>query len=139
MKQMRRGFSESGENGLIFNKPKNNTTKIVIQRTIIRYIPFILLSIVIVIFGLFVPHFLTTRNIINILKQSSVLGLMAMGMSEVLIGGGIDLSMPPIIAFGGIIGSMFMRGGGNPLFACFIMIIVCSLGGAINGYAVAYV
>lgn len=135
---MRRGFSEGGKKGSIFKSPKNTTNNILIQRTIIRYIPLILLSIVIVIFGLFVPHFLTTRNIINILKQSSVLGLMAMGMTEVLIGGGIDLSIPPIMAFGGIIGSMYMRGGGNPLLACCIIIIVCTLGGAINGYAVAY-
>ena len=105
---------------------------------IIRFLPLILLSITIVILGLFVPHFLTTRNIINILRQSSALGLMAIGVTAVLIGGGIDLSIPSIMALGGILGSMYMRGEGNPLVAVFIMIAACTLGGAINGYFVAY-
>jgi ribose transport system permease protein len=105
---------------------------------IIRFLPLILLSITIVTLGLFVPHFLTTRNIINILRQSSALGFMAIGVTAVLIGGGIDLSIPSIMALGGILGSMYMRGGGNPLLAGFIMIAACTLGGVINGYFVAY-
>jgi len=114
------------------------TSKILTQRIIVRYLSLIFLSIVLVILGLFVPYFLTTHNIINILRQSTILGLMAIGETFVLIGGGIDLSIPPIMAFGGIIGAMYMRGGGNPIIAGCIMIIMCTLAGIINGYAVAY-
>lgn len=104
----------------------------------IRYLPLILFVMVIVILGLIVPHFLTTRNIINILRQASALGLMAIGITAVLIGGGIDLSIPPLMALGGILGAMYMRGGGSPILGGLIMIAVCTLGGMINGYAVAY-
>ena len=105
---------------------------------IIRYLPLLLLLIIIVILGAFVPHFLTTRNIINVLRQSSALGLMAIGMTAVLIGGGIDLSIPAIMTLGGILGAMYMRGGGDPVFASLIMVGTCTCAGAVNGYVVAY-
>jgi ribose/xylose/arabinose/galactoside ABC-type transport system permease subunit len=105
---------------------------------IIRYLPLLLLLIIIVILGASVPHFLTTRNIINVLRQSSALGLMAIGMTAVLIGGGIDLSIPAIMALGGILGAMYMRAGGDPVFASIIMVGTCTCAGAVNGYVVAY-
>jgi ribose/xylose/arabinose/galactoside ABC-type transport system permease subunit len=104
----------------------------------VRYIPLILFAIVILILGFLVPRFLTVRNGINILRQASALGLMAIGITAVLVGGGIDLSIPSLMALGGIIGTMYMRGGGNPILGGLIMIAVCTLGGMINGYAVAY-
>lgn len=65
---------------------------------IIRYIPLILFAIAIIILGLIVPHFLTMRNSINVLRQASALGFMAIGITAVLIGGGIDLSIPSLMA-----------------------------------------
>jgi ribose transport system permease protein len=63
---------------------------------------------------------------------------MAIGITVVLVGGGIDLSIPPIMALGGIIGAMHMRAGGSPILGGLIMIAVCTFGGMVNGYAVAY-
>lgn len=105
---------------------------------IVRFLPLILLGIIIVVIGLITPHFLTARNAINILRQSSALGLMAIGMTVVLIGGGIDLSIPSVMAFSGILGAMYMRDGGNPFLAALIMVAVGTAGGCINGFAVAY-
>jgi ribose transport system permease protein len=124
---------EAGTRG----RPRS-TVNLFVSDQVIRYLPLILLSIVIIVIGLFVPHFLTTRNIINILRQSSAIGLMAIGITAVLIGGGIDLSIPSIMALGGILGSMYMRGGGDPVLAGAVMVGVCALGGAVNGYVVAY-
>jgi ribose transport system permease protein len=104
----------------------------------VRYIPLIFFAIVILVLGFLVPRFLTVRNGINILRQASALGLMAIGITAVLVGGGIDLSIPSLMALGGILGAMYMRGGGNPILGSLIMIAVCTLGGMINGYAVAY-
>lgn len=105
---------------------------------IIRYIPLILFFITIVVLGLLNPILLRPQNIINVLLRSAPLGLMAIGITAVLIGGGIDLSIPPIMALGGILGAIFMRAGGNPIIGGIIMIAVCTFGGVINGYAVAY-
>jgi ribose/xylose/arabinose/galactoside ABC-type transport system permease subunit len=105
---------------------------------LVQYLPLIILGIVIVVIGLITPNFLTSRNAINILRQSSALGVMAIGMTVVLIGGGIDLSIPSVMAFSGILGAMYMRDGGNPIIAGMIMIFVGTMGGCINGFAVAY-
>jgi ribose transport system permease protein len=110
----------------------------VIINLLVRYLPLILFAVAIVIIGVATPNFLTARNAINILRQSSALGLMAIGMTVVLIGGGIDLSVPALMAFSGILGAIFMRDGGNSIIAGLIMVIVATLGGCINGYAVAY-
>lgn len=104
----------------------------------VRYLPLIVVGIVALALALFVPHFFTTRNIINVLMQSSALGLMAIGVTAVLIGGGIDLSIPSVMALSGIIGAIFMRAGGNPVLGGLIMVAVATSIGAINGFAVAY-
>lgn len=118
--------------------PKLTQREEIKSEQIIQYIPLILFAVVIAVLGFLNPLFLTSRNIINILRQASALGLMAIGISAVLIGGGIDLSIPSLMALGGILGAIYMREGGNPILGGFIMIAVCTFGGMINGYAVAY-
>src|SRR5258706_770623 len=105
---------------------------------ILRLLPFVLLAVVILIMGIFVPDFLTGQNLINVLTQSTALALMAVGVSAVLITGGIDLSIPSVMAFSGILGAMYMRDGGSPLIAGLIMIGAGSIAGLVNGFAIAY-
>jgi ribose transport system permease protein len=93
---------------------------------------------VIAVTALSVPHFLTRGNVVNILVQSSALGMMAIGLTAVLIGGGIDLSVPSIMALSGILGAMLMRAGGAPGAAALAMLAVAISLGAINGCAIAY-
>jgi ribose transport system permease protein len=59
-------------------------------------------------------------------------------MTAVLVGGGIDLSLPANLALAAVLGAMFMRDGGSPILAAVIMILAGLFVGAINGYAVAY-
>lgn len=49
------------------------------------------------------PFFLTERNIFNILDQSVVIGIVAVGMTFVILTGGIDLSVGAVFALTGII------------------------------------
>lgn len=46
------------------------------------------------------PYFLTLRNIFNVLQGMSTVGIMAIGMTMVLIGGGLDLSVGSVLAIG---------------------------------------
>lgn len=110
--------------------------KIVKNRRLI--IPISIIISVFIILSIWVPFFITRGNLMNILEQSSAIGLMAIGMSIVLIGGGIDLSVPPNMALSGILGAMYMRAGGSPWISVLIMLLSGITIGILNGYAVAY-
>ena len=56
------------------------------------------------------PSFFQLRNLLNVGTQAAMLAILAVGMSVVLIGGGIDLSLPSNMALAGILGSMAMIG-----------------------------
>lgn len=86
----------------------------------------------------FVPTFFTERNLVNVLVQASTLGLMAIGMTLVMVGGGMDLSIPSVMALSAILGAMHLRDGGSLAVSMLIMLGVGVLAGCINGYAVAY-
>jgi len=105
---------------------------------LIRVLPVILLLILLGLLAAFAPKFFTSRNIINIFVQSSTLGLMTMGMTLVMISGGIDLSIPAVMALSAIVGAMHLRDTNSILTACLLMLFVGSALGAINGLAVAY-
>ncbi|MFN8379831.1 MAG: ABC transporter permease [Anaerolineae bacterium] len=91
-----------------------------------------------VVLAILVPTFFTERNLVNVLVQASSLGLMAIGMSLVMIGGGMDLSIPSVMALSAILGAMYLRDGGSLPIAMLIMVVVGVLAGCVNGYAVAY-
>lgn len=105
---------------------------------VLAALPIVILLITVIILSLTTPNFLTVRNVINVLEQASALAIMAVGMTAVLVGGGIDLSLPANLALAAVAGAMFMRGGGNPVLAGGVMLAAGTLLGAVNGVAVAY-
>jgi len=97
--------------------------------------------IIFIIMLLFVPQFATITNIRNIMLQMSYVGIAAVGLSYVLIGGGNDLSIGTGITFCGIVGGIAMTGIlaptlGAPLGIA-IMIGMGLLIGLLNGTMVA--
>lgn len=81
------------------------------------------------------PNFFRPNNLINILVQTSSLGVMAIGMCVVMIGGGIDLSIPANMAFSAVIGALAMRWG---VPAGIVVMLLTGAGiGLFNGVAVA--
>lgn len=60
------------------------------------------------------PPFLSVASLVNILNQSAVYGVLSVGMTFVILTGGIDLSVGSLIAFGGIIAAWIVRWGGAP-------------------------
>ena len=88
------------------------------------------------ILALTVSDFATMRNLTNVLNQSAVLGILAIGMTYVLVGAGIDLSMPANMAFAAILGTMLMKAGLNPIYAVPLMIAIGGAIGLINGVAI---
>lgn len=84
------------------------------------------------------PSFFRMNNAINVLVQSSTLAILALGMAVVMIGGGIDLSLPANMALSAILGGLWMQGGGSPVFGVVIMLVAGTGVGFLNGAAVAY-
>ena len=78
--------------------------------------------------------FLTTTNIMNVLRQVSALGVMACAGAFVLIGGNIDLSVGSTLSLCGLI-SCSLTGMGTPI-AIVVPLIVGLLCGALNGFMV---
>ncbi|MER8463248.1 ABC transporter permease [Mesorhizobium sp. M1396] len=97
------------------------------------------LVVILAVFGALVPGFFAERNLINILQQSSINACLALGMTLVIISGGIDLSVGPTAALSAVISaSMMVAGVPFPLAiaAGFAIGLACGL---VNGILVAYV
>ncbi|MEW5724274.1 MAG: ABC transporter permease [Thermodesulfobacteriota bacterium] len=98
-------------------------------------------------FGLVQPQFLTGTNLINILRQSSYLIMLATAQLVVLIPRGFDLSVGPVIGTISVGASMVMvgvaKGGAGSVLLAVVLAWLTALAigfvvGAINGVAVAY-
>lgn len=85
------------------------------------------------------PTFRTTKNAVNILRQVSVNGIIAIGMTFVIMTGGIDLTVGSLVAVVGVvIGSILEANPSNVIFAVVSGIVACAFLGAMNGFFVAY-
>ncbi len=72
-------------------------------------LPFLLLAAV-VVFTVMADNFLTGRNLLNVLRQSTYLALVAMGQMFALLTGGFDLSVGTILALTSVVGATAMAG-----------------------------
>ncbi|HEX7317226.1 MAG TPA: ribose ABC transporter permease [Pyrinomonadaceae bacterium] len=61
-----------------------------------------LLGLVLVLWAL-TPHFLTVSNLLNVAEQAAIIAIVAVGMTFVIITGGIDLSVGSVLAFAGVV------------------------------------
>ena len=84
-----------------------------------------------------VPNFLSLNNILNLLELLTTVGLLCLGMTFILIVGGIDLSMPAVLMATTIPGALFMSKTGNVLIGILIIFAIGAIFGMINGVAVA--
>jgi ribose transport system permease protein len=116
----------------------NPLASILSRESLFRLLPLVIVLIAALAVGSRSENFLTSQNLINVLLQSSSLALMALGMTVVLITGGIDLSIPSLMAFSGILGALVLDGGGDPAVAGLVMLGTGAAVGFVNGFAVAY-
>ena len=93
---------------------------------------------IVVIFGLLAPDFLSQRNLLNILQQSSINACLALGMTLVIISGGIDLSVGPTAAISAVICATLLVAGVPVPLAILAGLGIGVLCGLVNGVLVAY-
>ncbi|MDR2900405.1 MAG: sugar ABC transporter permease [Treponema sp.] len=105
------------------------------------YSMFIMLALIMIIFAFLTENKfvnLTSRNITNIFLQNSYVLLLAIGMVQVIIIGGIDLSVGSVCAFTGAIGAMVYNAGFGMGPAVIVSILIGIAIGAFQGAWVAY-
>jgi|SRR5690625_202719 len=99
----------------------------------------VILVILFIIFTIMSPNFLNANNLFQITRQSAELGIIALGMSIVLITRGIDLSVGSMASLTACTVGFLLISGVNPFLAIIIGIVVGALLGALNGVLVALV
>ncbi|HEV8132748.1 MAG TPA: ABC transporter permease [Acidobacteriota bacterium] len=124
------------------NLPANGTSSIRNSQSAIRSSkawlrrlgPFLGLALVIGVFTLITPgEYLSIRNVRIVLSQTVIVALGAIGMTMIIISGGIDLSVGSSIALSGVVTALVVRGGSPPSVAVLAGVLLGGVIGLING------
>ncbi len=98
---------------------------------------FVVFTLLFVLFAAIADGFLLPKNLFNILKQASVYGIMCVGVTIVMVSGGMDLSVGGQIACSGLAMAALMKLGVHPVAAVLAGILICAFIGGINGLFIA--
>lgn len=108
-----------------------------LKSVIIKFKSLIGLLALCVIISIITPRFLNVNNLLNVLTQVSVNAVIAIGMSFVILTGGIDLSVGSILAITGAISASIIVKSSSVFLAIVATIIIGALIGAFNGIIVS--
>ncbi len=98
----------------------------------------VFLFLMIVFFAIMSDNFLSMRNLMNVAKQVSIFGVASVGMTYVILLGGIDLATGSIISFVNIVAAYFMVNMGlNPILAVIGSLVISTIIGLLNGVIIA--
>ena len=90
------------------------------------------------VFSAFLPGFLTTGNMLGLLQNVAILGILGLGMAIIVIGRGIDISMVAVLAVpAGLVLQMVQDGHSLPI-AFGAALALALVFGLVNGWLVAY-
>ncbi|MGL4534556.1 MAG: ribose ABC transporter permease [Fusobacteriaceae bacterium] len=95
----------------------------------------IIFSIVVSIFN---PRFLSINNLLNVLRQTSINSVIAIGMTLVILTGGIDLSVGSVLAITGALCAAMISAGINPMAVIVITLAIGFILGLLNGVFISY-
>ncbi len=84
------------------------------------------------------PHFLTVSNLLNVLEQTSINAIVAVGMTYVIISGGIDLSVGSVLAVSGIALALALEGGVPAPAAIVLALATGTASGLANGILITF-
>ena len=95
------------------------------------------LAVIFVALSIAHPNFLTAANLINLLRQISINGILAVGVTYVLLTGGVDLSLGSLVALTGVVAACFAHPGEYPVVVPGVMAILAgACCGLLNGFVV---
>ncbi len=120
--------------------PMTGSNRNKVQALATRYGIVIAFFLLCVVLSFLNKYFLTTGNVVNILQQTSINGILALGMTLVILTGGIDLSVGSVMAISSMVAATFVSGD-HPRSLWLVVPLGLSVGaflGFINGLTVAY-
>ncbi len=83
------------------------------------------------------PQFLTAANLLNVARQISINGILAVGVTYVLLTGGVDLSLGSLVALTGVVAATFAHPGDWPVIVPITVGVLCGAAcGAVNGLVI---
>ena len=116
---------------------------------IARFAPLIFLLVLMAVFAIIEPRFMSSINLFNVMRQVSITGLLAIGMTFVILTAGIDLSIGSLLAFAGLVAAAVAKGGMQDRFtvgddavgygwqlSALAAIAVGLLGGYLQGFSI---
>jgi len=83
------------------------------------------------------PNFMKGDNLVNIVRQAALLNILGVGMTIVILSGGIDLSNGAVLALSSCVSAIYLKGGGPMGVGIFIALTIGLACGFINGWMVA--
>jgi len=99
---------------------------------------YVALALVLLAAAVVSPDFFKTRNLLNVLRQASAIGVLAIGQTVAIIAGGIDLSVAAVMQLVGVTIAEFAKGENGRLWFAIPLSLVMALGiGLGNGFLVA--
>jgi ribose/xylose/arabinose/galactoside ABC-type transport system permease subunit len=131
---------------------KGPSGEALVWKAIGRFAPLIFLIVLMLIFSILEPKFLNPTNLFNVMRQISITGLIALGMTFVILTAGIDLSVGSILAVSGMVAAAVAKGslgntlslgedeavGYGPYAAMVASIAIGILCGFIQGYSITW-
>jgi ribose transport system permease protein len=102
-----------------------------------RFLPFVSLVALCILIAALEPRFLSAGNLAGVARQTAVIMVIAMGMTVVMVSGGIDLSVGSVMALSGVMGALAMVSGAPVVIGVAAAIAVGTLCGLLTGGAIA--
>ena len=93
-------------------KYEKKGTNIDFKKIMSRYGIYLILLFMIVVISMMRPVFLSQKNLLNVVRQVSVIGLISLGVTLAIIAKGIDLSSGSVLALAGVIAASFAQTAG---------------------------
>jgi ribose/xylose/arabinose/galactoside ABC-type transport system permease subunit len=101
-----------------------------------KYAILLILLLLIIVATIISPVFLSPSNLLNIVRQGAVTGMLAIGMTFVIISGGVDLSVGSTLSFCGMVSLVMLAHFPIPV-AALIAVLAGGVCGAFNGAIIA--
>ncbi|MGL5695024.1 MAG: ribose ABC transporter permease [Peptostreptococcaceae bacterium] len=108
-----------------------------IKELLVKYKSLLGLVLLIAVVSMLNPSFLSAKNIMNILRQTSVNAIIAAGMTFVILTGGIDLSVGSILGISGAVCASILVSGQNLVVGVIAALVVGATIGFLNGFIIS--
>jgi inositol transport system permease protein len=116
---------------------KNSQFKDIIMSILKKYGILLILLLLVVLMSVLTPHFLSATNLMNIIRQMSIIGIIAIGVTPIIITKGIDLSSGSLIALVSVVVASVAQGDYPLIVPILAAVGVGLLVGLVNGTLIA--